>query len=397
MQKNSQMAGLLALALAGVCLADYGQTPYQNQTTFEDQITCQNLTPPQNQTVCIAYEYSQIAGCIASSTNIILSDVYAPSGSSINMASVMNGTTITFAGRTTFGYTNSSGFTPIVFGGCGITITAEPGAIIDGNGQAYWDGLGSNGGKPKPNTFIKASNLIGSSVIENLYILNWPVHLFSITGAKGLTVRNMFLNNAAGDAPNAASGNISAGHNSDGFGIKTSSDVTVKDSIVYNQDDCVAVTSGNNITIDNLYCYGGHGLSIGSVGGKSNNNVTNITFQNSEVVNSTNGPRIKSNYDTTGFISNITYRNIKLTNIATYGIDIQQDYLNGGPTGDPSNGVIIANITFENVTGTALPGAKNYYILCGDGSCSNFTYAHVNITGGVNASLCNFPETGCPA
>jgi polygalacturonase len=25
-----------------------------------------------------------------------------------------------------------------------------------------------------------------------------------------------------------------------------------------------------------MYCSGGHGLSIGSVGGKSNNNVTNI-------------------------------------------------------------------------------------------------------------------------
>jgi polygalacturonase len=35
-----------------------------------------------------------------------------------------------------------------------------------------------------------------------------------------------------------------------------------------NQDDCVAVTSGNNLTISNMYCDGGHGLSIGSVGGK---------------------------------------------------------------------------------------------------------------------------------
>ena len=35
------------------------------------------------------------------------------------------------------------------FGGANVTITSAPGAVIDGNGQAYWDGQGSNGGIPK--------------------------------------------------------------------------------------------------------------------------------------------------------------------------------------------------------------------------------------------------------
>jgi polygalacturonase len=72
---------------------------------------------------------------------------------------------------------------------------------------------------------------------------------------------------------------------------------------VYNQDDCVAVTSGTQIVIDNLYCSGGHGLSIGSIGGKSNNTVDTVTFKNSQVVDSQNGCRIKSNSDTTGSVS----------------------------------------------------------------------------------------------
>ena len=131
-----------------------------------------------------------------------------------------------------------------------------------------------------------------------------------------------------------------------------------------------------------MYCDGGHGLSIGSVGGKSNNNVTNILFTDSQIINSQNGARIKSNYNTTGFISNITYSNIAVSNISTYGIDIQQDYLNGGPTGIPSNGVIISNVLFSNVTGTAGSGAQDYYILCGSGSCSNFVFENVDIVGG---------------
>ena len=144
-----------------------------------------------------------------------------------------------------------------------------------------------------------------------------------------------------------------------------------------------------------MYCDGGHGLSIGSVGGKSNNNVTNIVFQDSSVLNSQNGPRIKTNYNTTGYIANITYQNIYVQNISIYGLDIQQDYLNGGPTGIPSNGVIITDITMTNVTGTAdgAAGAADYYILCGQGSCSDFTFNDVHIVGGVNDS-CNVQPMG---
>lgn len=114
------------------------------------------------------------------------------------------------------------------------------------------------------------------------------------------------------------------------------------------------------------------------------------------MTNSQNGARIKSNYNTTGYISNITYSNIAVSGISIYGIDVQQDYLNGGPTGIPSNGVIITDLTFQNITGTAIAGAEDYYILCGDGSCSDFTFTDVNIVGGTVASSCNYPPSGCP-
>lgn len=122
MHKNSQISGLLALTLAGVCTAH---------------------------TACTASVYSQIAPCVASSTAIVLKNIYAPSNSSIDLSALKDGTTVTFAGKTTFGFTNVSTFDPIKLGGSGITVTAEPDAIIDGNGQAYWDGIGSNGGVPK--------------------------------------------------------------------------------------------------------------------------------------------------------------------------------------------------------------------------------------------------------
>lgn len=143
-----------------------------------------------------------------------------------------------------------------------------------------------------------------SSTISNLNIKNWPVHCFDITGGQGLTITGLTLDNSEGDEPNAASGDDAAAHNSDGFDISSTDTLTLSNTVVKNQDDCVAVTSGSNILVTGMTCSGGHGLSIGSVGGKSNNTVSGITFSDSTITDSENGCRIKSNSDTTGTVSN---------------------------------------------------------------------------------------------
>jgi polygalacturonase len=139
--------------------------------------------------------------------------------------------------------------------------------------------------------------------IENLYIQNWPTHCFDITGSTGVTITGLTLDNSAGDAANSASSGLPAAHNSDGFDISSTTNMVLSNTIVKNQDDCVAVTSGTNITVTGMTCSGGHGLSIGSVGGKSDNTVTDITFSDSTVSNSQNGCRIKTNSGTTGTVS----------------------------------------------------------------------------------------------
>jgi polygalacturonase len=98
---------------------------------------------------CLVTDYSGIAPAVATCTNIVLRDVYAPPNSTIDLSKLKAGSVVTFQGRTTFGFTNSSSFSPIIFGGNHVTITAAPGSVIDGNGTLYWDGLGSNGGVPK--------------------------------------------------------------------------------------------------------------------------------------------------------------------------------------------------------------------------------------------------------
>jgi polygalacturonase len=121
-----------------------------------------------------------------------------------------------------------------------------------------------------------------------------------------------------------------------------------------------------------------------------------LRFTDSVVANSTNGLRIKTDYNATGSVVNVTYSNIEVSNIKTYGIDIEQDYLNGGSSGIASNGVLVANISFSNISGWVVPAATDYYIFCGDGSCQNFSFEDVDIDGGMGLSSCNYPAEGCP-
>jgi polygalacturonase len=144
-------------------------------------------------TACTVTAYASISAAVASCTNIILSGISAPASSSIDLSKLKTGAAVTFAGKTTFGTTSDSDFNPIVISGTDITVTGASGHIIDGNGQAYWDGLGSNGGVDKyftikmeltdiftdfsyrPDHFIVAKKLY-NAVFSNLNIQNWPVH-----------------------------------------------------------------------------------------------------------------------------------------------------------------------------------------------------------------------------
>jgi polygalacturonase len=82
-----------------------------------------------------------------------------------------------------------------------------------------------------------------------------------------------------------------------------------------------------------------------------------------------------------------------MSGITKYGIVIQQDYLNGSPTGTPTAGVPITGLTVSGVTGTVSSSATNIYILCASGACSGWTWTGVSVTGGKTSTACsNIPS-----
>ncbi|KAK4496532.1 hypothetical protein PRZ48_012512 [Zasmidium cellare] len=276
-----------------------------------------------------------------SCSTIVLSSIAVPSGVTLDLTGLTTNTHVIFEGTTTFGYKEWSG--PLVsVSGKSITVTGASGSLLDGGGARWWDGQGSNGGKTKPKFFYAHS--LTSSTITGINIKNSPVQVFSINGANQLALNTISIDNKDGDS--------GGGHNTDAFDVGDSTGVTISGATVYNQDDCLAANSGTDITFTGGYCSGGHGLSIGSVGGRSDNTVDTVNIENSQIVNSQNGVRIKTVSGATGSVKGVTYSNIKLSGITKYGIVIEQDYENGSPTGTPTNGVPITGVTVKGVTGS---------------------------------------------
>lgn len=320
----------------------------------------------------------------ASCATIVISSVVVPSGTTLDLTGLTSGTHVIFEGTTTFGYEEWSG--PLIsVSGTSITVTGASGNVIDGGGARWWDGLGSNGGKTKPKFFYAHS--LTSSSITGLNFKNAPVQLMSINGATTLAVTNINFDNSAGDVTNG-------GHNTDAFDVGSSTGVTITGAVVKNQDDCLAINSGTSITFTGGTCSGGHGLSIGSVGGRSDNVVKTVNILSSTVKTSQNGIRIKTVSGATGSVSGVTFKSITMSGITKYGIVIEQDYQNGSPTGTPTAGVPITGLTVSGVTGTVSSSATNIYILCASGACSGWTWTGVSITGGKKSTACSNVPSG---
>ncbi|GLI81382.1 hypothetical protein PoHVEF18_009761 [Penicillium ochrochloron] len=317
-----------------------------------------------------------------SCSTVVLDNIEVPAGETLDLSDLESGTKVIFDGETTFGYKEWDG--PLIrISGSNIIVAGTSNHTINGGGERWWDGEGTNGGKTKPKFFY--AHDLDDSTITGLNVKNTPVQAFSVQ-SDNLILNRITIDNSDGDD--------NGGHNTDAFDVGESNGVTIRNAVVKNQDDCLAVNSGTNIVFTGGTCSGGHGLSIGSVGGRDDNTVSNVTISHSTVSNSANGIRIKTISGATGKVSGVTFNNIQLSGITDYGVVIEQDYENGSPTGTPTTGVPITDLTVQQVTGSVESDATPVYILCGDGSCSDWTWSNVDVTGGESSSKCENVPSG---
>ncbi|KAF4986431.1 hypothetical protein FDECE_15964 [Fusarium decemcellulare] len=309
---------------------------------------------------------------------MVLSNIAVPAHSTFDLSGLADNTHLIFQGTTTWGYFEWEG--PLLrIQGKNITVDGA-GATLNPDGKRWWDGKGTLG-KKKPRFF--QANALTQSNINNLKIMNTPLFAVSMSNCHGLNINQMTIDSSAGDG-------AGGGHNTDGFDISDSTSVTITGAKVFNQDDCVAINSGTDITFTGGLCQGGHGLSVGSVGGRPNNAVKNVKFLNSQVKNSVQAIRIKTVRGATGSVSGVTYSGITMSDISTYGIIIEQNYFGGDLQGEPTSNVPITDLTISDITGTGAVSPKgfNIVIVCGTTGCSRWTWNKVSVTGGQKYGGC---------
>ncbi|KAJ8940647.1 hypothetical protein NQ318_012730 [Aromia moschata] len=321
---------------------------------------------------CTVTSYSKVAEAVASCSEIVLDGITVPAETTLDIA-LQDGAELRFQNEIKFEYAAWDG--PLIkISGRGITVLGLLGHSLDGQGSKYWDGKGDGGGKAKPKFFrIEAT---GGSLFQNINLNNCPKHCVTIANSDSLTLTEWNIDVSAGD---------SQGKNTDGFDIASSNNIVIENSVVKNQDDCVAVNHGTNMKFSGLTCVGGHGLSL-SVGKSktdaSANVVSNIVFTNCTVENSRNGIHVKTHSDAT-------------TGITRYGINIQEDYEEGSSTGNPKGNIPITALTMQNIEGT-MAGSDSIpvYILCGTDGCAEWSWSSISITGNDTSNYCNYTPDG---
>jgi polygalacturonase len=248
----------------------------------------------------------------------------------------------------------------ITFGGSGSGLMGTRGAdgslgVIDGRGngtltgstQTWWDvaAAAASGGNQN-NPILAEGDGVNDITIYQVELEDSPMYHVYVQNGYGLTVWGVQISTPA------------TARNTDGVDPVSESDVTIKDDMISNGDDCVAVkadpgTPARNITVDDVHCYGSHGLSVGS---QTAGGVSNVLFENSTLNGldafgnlsvSDTGIQVKTDANSGGLTQQVTYRDICMTNIK-HVLIFNPHYSSGGTSIPAQRDIVLDGVVSTN-------------------------------------------------
>ncbi|KAM3067558.1 hypothetical protein ACMFMG_000126 [Clarireedia jacksonii] len=262
------------------------------------------------------------------------------------------------------------------------------GGTLNGNGQVWYDLYAKDIYTLRP-VLIGIDGLT-NSVLSNLVLRYSPEYYIFVANATNVVFDNI---NIAGGS---SSSNVAK--NTDGWDTYRSTDIVIQNSVINNGDDCVSFKpNSTNILVQNLFCNGSHGISVGSLGQYVGEYdiVENIYVYNTSLHNATDGARIKvwpnapsalsgdlQGGGGDGRVNNITYDTMYIDNV-DYAIEVDQCYGQKNLTlclQYPSP-LTITNIVFRNFTGKT---SKKYNPEIGTFACSSETVCNNIVASNIN-------------
>ncbi|XP_027905240.1 exopolygalacturonase-like [Vigna unguiculata] len=181
---------------------------------------------------------------------------------------------------------------------------------------------------------------IKNGIIQNIKSINPKgFHIF-VTNCANIRLRRLKLT-----APNESP-------NTDGIHISHSIGVRVAKNTIETGDDCISIIHGSHqVSVYNVNCGPGHGISIGSLGKYEEElEVKGIRVRNVSMVGTQNGLRIKTWPDLfPGHASDIIFSDITMQNVRN-PIVIDQEYQCSSNC--EASLVQIKNVIFSNIKGT---------------------------------------------
>ncbi|XP_022720771.1 probable polygalacturonase At1g80170 [Durio zibethinus] len=143
--------------------------------------------------------------------------------------------------------------------------------------------------------------------------------------------------------------------NTDGIHIQVSRNVSIHNSQFADGDDCISIGDRtSDISITDISCGPGHGVSIGSLGrGGAEVQVNNINVRRVNFRGTTNGVRIKTWQGGRGIVRNVSFSNINFRAVAN-PIIIDQFYCDIPNSCRKSNTAVhISGVRYSQLFGTS--------------------------------------------
>ncbi|KAK7274314.1 hypothetical protein RIF29_15397 [Crotalaria pallida] len=243
-------------------------------------------------------------------------------------------------------------------------LNVNGGGTLNGQGALVWG--------HKPVFMTMGFAFVTNSNVHNLRSSNSQNVHFTMFASENMTFANLTLT-APRDSPNT-----------DGIKIGKSQGITIKDVYIATGDDCIAILSDTkNVTISDVFCGPGHGISVGSLGKNDDEvDVKDISIKNCTFYGTLNGLRIKtwaSPLNHTLKVSNIVYEDIFFNDVK-HPIIINQEYCPGHHCGNmvPSR-VQISDVRYKNIQGSCKGDIAVSFKCSEKMPCQNITMEDINV------------------